>query len=549
MICGMNQHTRRSFLKGVSGLVVGASGTAWLKGEAALAADAAATSPSVGSCRPRMAFSVCVHPVEFMENPDLGKLLVSSGIEKVWLAGYFYGQWCYDKDKTLKAKAMADASGLKTAMVNVPFGHPGNSLGEVEKLVPLTIPSHWHYRINVDGQEVRHCGCLSDAMWRDNLDALREAHRMGFREVFMDDDMRLSLGPGVIGGCFCRECVDRYRRQTGASGAGIEEIRRQVRGRIPGPELMRWLKHHGGRLTTFLNECNGIAPDLSVGIMVMYMGCEQAGIELEHLRRRLFRVGEGMFDDRSFGSVGGKLTSLASAMFHMNYADPRLAYSETTAFPPTGLSAENLGRKMAVPLMAGVGNVAIMSGIRLFPKDYWSTLSRHIRRIGQVSAGVSAEKPAGVLKLWFGPGLRSVAAGWPMIECLGMGLPTEVVTQIAPSGIYAVQSDDVPFLPEAVKADPTALIISHVPKPASVRCEWINAGTSWPSRWQAKKEIAGRLKDAPFVVGDVPVAVRWYPRAGRLLVWNVNETNQQFVIRGRGRDETAKLSAGEVAML
>jgi len=43
--------------------------------------------------------------------------------------------------------------------------------------------------------------------------------------------------------------------------------------------------------------------------------------------------------------------------------------------------------------------------------------------------------------------------------------------------------------------------------------------------------------------------VRWYPRAGRLLVWNVNETNQQFVVRGRGRDETVKLSAGEVAMM
>jgi len=548
----MNDYTRRDFIQTISRATGGAAALALARSaqHASSAELHAATEPTPAHRGRPITFNLCVHPVEFMEDRNLGKLLVDSGIEKVWLAGWFYGQWSYDKGKLLEARRMAEAAGLKTALVNVPLGHPGNSLGEVEKLVPLTIPDHWRYRLNVDGQEVRHCGCLNDASWQDNLTSLREAHRMGFREVFMDDDLRLSVGPGVIGGCFCPECIGRFKAQTGVSDAEMDEVRRQVRGRIRGEALMRWLEFHGRRLTAFINDCNVIAPDLSVGVMVMYMGCEQAGIELEHLRDRLFRVGEGHFDDGSFGKVTGKLTELASAMFHMNYADPRLAYSESTAFPPTALSAENLGRKVAVPLMAGVQNVMFMSGIRLFPKSYWPVLSAHIRRARDLVRQLPDERPTGVLKLWFGPGARSVAGSWPMIDCLGLGMPVEVVPQVTPSGVYLVQAEDVPFLPLNLLADPKGTVVTAaVPRPVGAKCAWIDVGRDWPGRWRAKQALMARMGDAPYISGTTPIAVQWFRRSKKLLVWNVNETGQNLEVVYCQRAQQMRLGSGEVSLI
>ena len=207
----MNKWTRRRFLHTGSVAACGAA--------ASRAIGAKANGPKVTHTSPRqrpLSFNQCLHPSQFITDPDLADFLLDQGIEKVWLAGYFYGHWCYDKDKIVKAKQIAEAAGLRAEMIFVPLGHPGNSLGEVESLVPLTIPKHWRYRLNVDGKEVRHCGCLNDASWKGNVEALRQARQMGFKEVFMDDDLRLSVGPGVIGGCFCPGCNDRFRKETGA---------------------------------------------------------------------------------------------------------------------------------------------------------------------------------------------------------------------------------------------------------------------------------------------------------------------------------------------
>jgi hypothetical protein len=547
----MTECTRRGFMKSMS---LAASAAATRMGlnslsNLASALETPATDSAADRRRSPVSFHICAHPVEFMENPDLGKLLVENGIEKVWLAGYFYGQWSYDRDKLLRAKSMAEAAGLRTALVNVPLGHPGNSLGEVDKLVPLTIPPHWRYRLNVDGQEVRHCGCLNDASWQDNLGALREARRIGFHEVFMDDDLRLAVGPGVIGGCFCSDCISRYRQQTGASDRELDEIRKQVKGRIRGEALVRWLKFHGGRLTAFLDDCNSIAGDLSVGIMVMYMGNEQAGIELARLRRRLFRVGEGHFDNGSFGNPHGKLVALASAMFHRRYADRSLAFSESTAFPPTGLSAENLGRKIAVPMMADVPNVMFMSGIRMFPKTYWPTLSEHIRHARRLDRELPSGPPTGALKLWFGPGVRSVAASWPLVDCLGLGIPVEAITQVTPGGAYLVQAEDVPFLPENVLTDPkTAIVTCSTPKPPVARCRWIDVGGDWPARWRAKEAILEAVGDVPHIAGATPTAVRWYRNSNKLLVWNINETEQTMEMVCGPSSQRVKLAPGELRL-
>ena len=70
---------------------------------------------------------------------------------------------------------------------------------------------------------------------------------------------------------------------------------------------------------------------MNIGIMVMYLGSEKAGIRLENYRQVPFRVGELMFDDKSFGKVKGKTGSLTALPIIETQA------GDVSAFVPTNV--------------------------------------------------------------------------------------------------------------------------------------------------------------------------------------------------------------------
>ena len=107
----------------------------------------------------------------------------------------------------------------------------------------------------------------------------------------------------------------------------------------------------------------------------MYLGSEKAGIRLTDYRDVPFRVGEFMFNDRSFAPVKGKTDELFSCLFHRRFARPELAYSETTAFPADQLSARNMAAKLTVSTLSDVRNTMFMSGATPFPRQHWQTLA------------------------------------------------------------------------------------------------------------------------------------------------------------------------------
>ena len=152
--------------------------------------------------------------------------------------------------------------------------------------------------------------------------------------VFLDDDFRLALGPGTIGGCFCDEHKSAFLRKHAYNEQQWQELREAVIARRLTPVVAQWVDYTCDGLTDcFRAQQAAAAPEMQLGIMVMYLGAEKAGLRLQDYRSAPLRVGELMFNVDSFGPVKGKTDELFSVLFHRRYATPALAYSETTAWP------------------------------------------------------------------------------------------------------------------------------------------------------------------------------------------------------------------------
>ena len=99
-------------------------------------------------------------------------------------------------------------------LINVPLGHPGDSLGSMSGNVPLTPPRHWRLAVGPDGKTYAGTSLHRPAT-EENCEAMRRIQAAGVKRVFLDDDFRLARGPGVIGGCFCEEHKQEFLRRTG----------------------------------------------------------------------------------------------------------------------------------------------------------------------------------------------------------------------------------------------------------------------------------------------------------------------------------------------
>src|SRR5690606_35265332 len=132
------------------------------------------------------------------------------------------------------------------------------------------------------------------------------------------------------------------------------------------------------------------APNIDLGNMVMYLGAEKAGIRLTDYSNVPVRVGELMFDDKSFAPVKGKTDELFSVLFHRRFIAPERAFSETTAFPSDKLSAANMAAKLTISTIADVRNTMYMSGVTPFPVTHWETLApamKHQSKLHDALAG------------------------------------------------------------------------------------------------------------------------------------------------------------------
>ncbi len=471
-------------------------------------------------------YHLSVSPDALRADPDLLATVGKAGVTDVWLAGFLYGHWPYPVDDLAAWGTKAERLGLAAHVVNVPLGHPGDSLGSSAGPIPLTPPRHWRLARRPDGSTFAGTS-LHPPATAENAAALRRLAAAGFKTVFLDDDFRLAPAPGQVGGCFCPDHKERFLRHNGYPETRWSELLEAVARRTSlAPVLRRWVDFTCDELTGCFRALQAAAPDTALGVMVMVLGSEKAGIRLADYRQVPFRVGEGHFDDASFSPLKGKTDELFSSLFHRRYAAPERAYSETTAYPANRLSAANMAGKLAVSTLSDVRHTLFMSGLTAFPRGHWATLGPALKRHAAVHARVAGRVPRGPLKHFWGEYARFLGDDNPYSLFLALGLPFEVVDAPARDGFTFLGDADARAAADGLlRSEGTAFVARAAGR--GVR----GVAEDWPALLALKREIVPRLAGVPYVEGERPAVCAWYPDVGAAVVWNLSEGPATLVLR------------------
>lgn len=397
--------SRRLFLKGCFG-----TGLLW---------GLTSRGLSESNSRTFRRYNVSISIEALERNPQLIRIFATAGISEVWLCGFLYGHWYFTPEIINKWKGEIEREGLKVSVINVPLGHPGDSLGSSSGNVPLTPPLHWSLAIDHTGRKFAGTSLHTPAC-EENKDAIRKITSLGIDKIFLDDDFRLAQAPGQIGGCYCDTHKRDFLKKYGYTERDWDELIYSVTNRKFTRILKDWIDHNCDLLTECFHKLENSVEGLKLGIMVMYMGSEKAGIRLEDYKGKMFRVGEGMFDDTSFGTVKGKCNELFSVLFHRRFVAPEDAYSETTAFPADKLSAKNMCAKLVISTIADVRNTMFMSGLQHFPETHWELLPQYMRKQAQIHQKVAGMRLKGPFKLYWGRRSRYISDDNPFSLFLAM---------------------------------------------------------------------------------------------------------------------------------
>jgi len=522
-------HSRRTFLK-----TFAAAGT----GMAGMSAFG-----SIHSHPERRAFHLSIS-IEALENdPEWLNIARNAGISAAWIAGFFYGYWPHPIEALTKWRRRAEAMGMGAHAINVPLGHPGDSLGAKSGHFPLTPPTHWRMGVRPDGTPYAGTSLHAPAT-EENAAAMRALAAAGVRRVFVDDDFRLAQAPGVIGGCYCGEHKRAFLKSRGYGENKWDELLGDVARRNLSKTLREWIDFTCDELTTCFRAQQAAAPVIELGNMIMFMGSESAGIRLDDYRKVPFRVGELMFDDASFAPIKGKTNELFSALFHRRFAGPDRAFSETTAFPSDKLSAQNMAAKLIVSTIADVRNTMFMSGITPFPKAHWDTLAPAMKRQAELHARVAGHTPRGPFKHFWGEHGRRVGDANPYSLFLATGMPFEVTAK--PEGGYVFLGNDDA---RGLASIPAGKNTIRIARPGAGASGVRETAEELPALFELKHEAVSRFRNLPHVENDIPAVFAWYPSARCAIAWNLTETRAEAVVRVNDARRTIPLEPLECVLV
>jgi hypothetical protein len=513
------------------------AGLAWLTPSQTLSAASAGG--------PRR-FHLCLAPDALDRDPELLSTIREAGVNAVWLAGFCYGHWPWTVEKLRATRSKLESAGLSAHVINIPLGHPGNALETTSSGFPITPPRHWKTTTLIDGKTSVGTS-LHEPATAENVAAVRELRRAKFAQVFLDDDFRLSRSPGQIGGCFCAEHREQFLRRGGYAAARWEELLDDVRQRRLTPLLRDWVGFACDELTASFRAQERVAGAGRLGIMVMVLGSEKAGIRLADYRGALFRVGEGAFNDASFNPVGCKTKELFSVLMHRRFARPELAFSETTAFPANKLSARNMAAKLVISTLADVRQTMFMSGLDPFPRSHWQTLAPAMKAQAVLHARLAGHTPRGPFKHFWGERSRWVGDDNPFSLFLAAGVPFEVTDAPARDGWTFLSDFDAQAVAEKQLASHGTKFV-HCPSVKPPLADAEPLAESLDALFAFKRGIAEKLRGVPHVVEDEPAVCAWYPSARFVLVWNLEDKPKTLTVRRGPRQQQVALAGLEAQL-
>lgn len=461
------------------------------------------------------------------KNPELIGLMKAAGITDVWMGSYLQGKW-YKSPIELREKAdFLISNGLQPHVLTVPLGHPGNAIDPSDPTWSEK-KQNWKNACDYDGSLYSGTS-IHDQIIKDNLIAHKSLAKEGFDKLFLDDDFRLAKYPGKIGGCFCEDCKNEFLENYNYNLKDWETLIESVKNRNPTKILKSWIDFICNKEYQMFAALQKATPQMEIGIMVMYLGSEKAGIDLKKYQDVPFRVGELMFDDKGFDRIKGKTDELFSALFHRRFIKPELAYSETTAYPQDALSAKNMAAKLSISLLSDVRNTMFMSGLKTFPIAHWKTLAPAMKKSAELHQEIAGLKPKGPFKHYWGWGSRLVGEDKPFSLFLASGIPFEIIEEPTEDGWLFLSNEDANYFAKGSEKPKNNNLI--VRKESEVTGDaFIEMNETLDDIFAFKKQIIPSLVNIPYVSGNAPVVFSWYPSVNKAILWNVNKEHRTFQI-------------------
>jgi len=481
-------------------------------------------------------FHLSVSSGSLDNNPELFDLILASRITDIWLIGFVNGYWYYPDERIIFWRERFLKKGISANIIQLALGHPfklsmpmeHGALG-IDGEIPNITPKHWKKMTNIDGS-IYSGVSIHPPVIEENINAIKRAKALGFKKLFFDDDFRLGIYPGIIGGCFCPEHKKEFLNKYGYREDSWIELLEAIRQRSLTETLHSWINFTCDELSSAYHLMQDSSTDMQLGIMVMYLGAEKSGIRLTDYKGSPMRVGELMFDDKMFGTVKGKTDELFSSLFHRRYVTPELAFSETTAFPPEKLSAKNLAAKLNISLLSDVRNTMFMSGMTPYPLDYWSTLSPAMNKNARLHNKIAGQVPRGPFKHYWGEASRYIGNDNPYSLFLAAGVPFEVTDTLDSNGwTYMSEYDAKAVYAGKLKGGRSNLI--HNVRDLKNEKKLMYLPETLEDIFRFKREILPDLENVPYVLEDLPVVCAWYPEINSVLMWNLSEESKDLTVK------------------
>ncbi|MFD2334121.1 hypothetical protein ACFSR7_33140 [Cohnella sp. GCM10020058] len=517
----------------------------------------------------KMHYSMAHEPLlELSSRDGLVANMKKAGIEKIWIAGFFSGDMV-DLEALKQAKAYAEQNGLEVGALTIPVGHPGNSLNPDDPDSKLKIPEHWHYRIDKRGENAYYCGAIDTCLIEDNGKAAELLRDAGFKEVFLDDDLRVGNLNENIEGCYCDACVAEfnaiYRRQETR-----ETLRMQIADRLDAALMKDWVAFQCDKITAVMKatDIEGVQP----GIMVMHFGDERHGIDISAIRERipntLFRVGEHQFNDGKFANPHAKGEEMLGIAYHLNFIEKPFAFSETTIFPPRSLKALNLVYKAKLAIAAGLENILFMSGTWAMDDSYWKAIADALPVLRAFDKDCADGERSYPVHLAYGTHGAYAEPIIPTSLPVLAGLPVKPLRadQCDDDGELLLFFGDYEITPEwqaklshykQVIFDQKAALknkalIEALKSTASNLVSWDPAATSKPDAAEVSLLQARIGQDSwafPHIVEGSHIGLVWLKNSEKVILYNLLETENQGVVETWGSKHPVRLGPLSFAVL
>ena len=530
-------YTRRDFLKmsgcGAAASVLGAA-------RFGLAGDApvSAKYTRINSAGRRFHVSTCCDQLD--ENPDFPEIWHAAGITDVWVSTWFYGHYPFPWEKIDNFVEIVQKAGMNPHFICVPFCHGGGALdprdpGKFPNLPPKT----WKMAKRFNGSENWGFSYHAPADRKLKVSSEDLVRKFGPCAFFLDDDFRFAPSPGEIGGCVCDECRAEFLKRAGLPESRWDELVGDWSERRDTPLIRSWCDYVCDKLTACFRMTADHVSGIDLGIMVMFMGSERAGIRLPDYSGHLMRVGEMMFSDSWFDQDRNKTRELFSSLFHARYGEPGRLFSETTVYPEGTLSCENMAAKLAVSTFSDVRNTMFMSGLRAIPADFWPALSERAQKEKAFHDRLVGRCPVGPFKHFWGMADRYMPSDEAYSLFLATGVPFEVCGSVPKDGWTFLGDASACEMDRGELESAGSKCLARI---ASESGRFARLPESYEDLFRFRRSLLPELRQGgiPFVEEEVPVVLGWYPEdtarsangakpCDLLLLWNISKKEAQTV--------------------